>query len=482
METQQPYQSPILRKSQDKLEGYFSTIGTILGYPERKASFAMYSIGLLSEGERKSAEPIAARAAGDDQELCKKYHDRLCHFLHGSRWDDIAVRQYATTFALKELTEHEPIEVTIVDDTGFLKQGDQSPGVQRQYTGSAGKIANCQVAVSLVLGTRTQHLPIDMDLFLPESWTDDPVRMNKAHVPIDVVFRPKWQIAVDMVERAMAANIPMGVVNADAWYGNIAAFRGRLTTLGLLYAVDINVTTEVMPLSVKGEEIGSVLSVLNLAKDLPSSAYRAITWRQGTRKKLTSRFARIRVCVEGRDSSEPKEQTLLIEWPEGEAEPTHYTLSTLPKSTTFRELVRLTKQRWRTERAYEDMKGEIGLDHFEGRTYPGWQHHISVVLACYAFVLTVLRRSFSPSTRGTSAARTIESSPRATLRRLVHQRTAQHRSRAGRVAASVPCLPPTCHPYVRATRRSSNTFQPEAPTVVLALLWDLRRAPRLRVA
>jgi SRSO17 transposase len=265
MESHQTNQSPILHDSQDKLEGYFNDIGTILGYPERKASFAMYAMGLLSEGERKSAEPIAARAAGGDPELCKKYHDRLCHFLHGSRWDDIAVRQYATTFALKELTEHEPIEVSIIDDTGFLKQGDRSPGVQRQYTGSAGKIANCQIAVSLVLATRTQHLPIDMDLFLPESWTEDPVRMNKAHVPIDVGFRPKWQIALDMVERAMRANIPLGVVNADAWYGSIPAFRGGLAALGLVYTVDINATTKVTRLSENGEEIGSALSVLQLS-------------------------------------------------------------------------------------------------------------------------------------------------------------------------------------------------------------------------
>jgi len=451
METQQIKPSPILHKSQDKLEGYFDEIGSILGYPERKASFAMYAMGLLSEGERKSAEPIAARAAGGDPALCKRYHDRLCHFLHGSRWDDIAVRQYATVFALKELTKHEPVEVTIIDDTGFLKQGDQSPGVQRQYTGSAGKIANCQVAVSLVLATGNQHLPIDMDLFLPESWTEDPARMNKAHVPIDVGFRPKWQIALDMVKRAMSANLPLGVVNADAWYGSIPAFRGGLAALGLFYTVDINATTEVTRLPKEGEEIGSTLSVLDLAKALPASAYRVVTWRQGTRKKLSSRFAHVRVRVEGRDGSEPEAQTLLLEWPEGEAEPTHYTLSTLPANTTLRELVRLTKQRWRTERAYEDMKGELGLDHFEGRTYPGWQHHISVVLACYAFVLAVLRRSFPPSARDTGAAGAFESSPRATFRRLVHQRAAQHRSRAGRLATSVPGLPPTYHLYVRGT-------------------------------
>jgi SRSO17 transposase len=450
MTLEKTHQSAILHNTQDKLEGYFDQIGTILGYPERKASFAMYAMGLLSEGERKSAEPIAARAAGGAPALCKKYHDRLCHFLHGSPWDDIAVRQYAATFALKGLTAHEPIEVSIVDDTGFLKQGDQSPGVQRQYTGSAGKIANCQVAVSLVLATRTQHLPIDMDLFLPESWTEDPVRLNKARVPIDVGFRPKWQIALDMVKRAMGAGIPLGILNADAWYGSIPAFRGGLAALGLLYTVDINPTTVVTRGSEDGEEIGSALSVLDLALTLPARAYRTVTWRQGTRKKLSSRFARLRVCVQGRDASEPEEQTLLVEWPDGEAEPTHFTLSTLPKRTTLHESVRLTKQRWRTERAYEDMKGELGLDHFEGRTYPGWQHHISVVLVCYAFVLAVLRRSFPPSTRDTGASCTIEDAPRATLRRLVHQRTTQRRSCAGHLAASLPRLPPIGHAYVRA--------------------------------
>jgi SRSO17 transposase len=416
MEIQTATKNALVGKNQEKLEAYLEDIGAILRYPERRASFALYALGLLSEGERKSVEPIAARAAGDDPALCQRYHDRLCHFLHGSRWDDLAVRRYGVRVALTELTKKEPVEVAIIDDTGFLKQGDQSPGVQRQYTGSAGKITNCQIAVSLVVATRTQHLPVDMDLFLPKSWTEDPVRMNKAHVPLDIVFRMKWQIALDLVERAIQADVPLGVMNADAWYGNIAAFRGGLTARGLLYAVAVNSPTEVRLLGEDGEEPGPATSVLELAKALPLSAYQEVVWREGTRGPMRSRFARLQVRIQARDASELEEQTLLVEWPYNEKEPNDFTLSTLPLSTTLQELVRITKQRWRTERAYQDLKGELGLDHFEGRTYPGWQHHISVVLACYAFVLSVLRRTFPPSVQNAGATRTLDRAPGASLR------------------------------------------------------------------
>lgn len=401
----------LAEKSQDKLEAYLEDLGAILKYPERKASFSLYALGLLSEGERKSVEPIAARAAGNDPLLCQRYHDRLCHFLHGSRWDDLAVRHHAVRFALAELTKKEAIDVAIIDDTGFLKQGHESPGVQRQYTGSAGKVTNCQIAVSLVVATRTQHLAVDMDLFLPESWTEDPVRMNKAHVPLDVGFRMKWQIALDLVTRALQADIPLGVMNADAWYGNIAAFRGGLTELGLLYTVAVNSPTVVRLVHQAGGDSGPETTVLELAKALPLSAYQDVVWRQGTQAPLHSRFARVQVRVQARDASEPEEQELLIEWPYHEEEPNDFTLLTLPLTTSLHELVRITKQRWRTERTYQDLKGELGLDHFEGRTYPGWQHHISVVLACYAFVVTVLRRAFPPSAQRASAARTWGGAP-----------------------------------------------------------------------
>lgn len=433
-----------IQSHQQGLLDYLDGIGEILHYPERKASFAMYMMGLLGEGERKSVEPIAARAAGGDPALCEKLHDRLCHLLHGSRWDDRAVRLYSARYALSELTRTEPMESWIVDDTGFLKQGDKSPGVQRQYTGSAGKITTCQVAVSLTLATRTQHVPVEMDLYLPESWLADRERCAKAHIPESLSFRPKWPIALEMVDRALAANLPPGVVNADAWYGTVAAFRGGLAARGVPYAVDVNDTqvgaTLVEPASsVQGE----VMSLRAIAEALPSRAYRTVTWREGTGGEQVCRFARARVRLAQPDAEEPQEQTLVVEWPVGDKEPTHCTLSTLPKRTSLHELVRLTKQRWRTERVYEDMKGELGLDHFEGRTYPGWHHHGTAVRAAYAYVTTALRRSFPPSARGTNRSGALHRQARTPLRRFLHHDAACPCSGHRRVAASLPMLSPT---------------------------------------
>jgi SRSO17 transposase len=438
---------------QERLKEYFDGIGQLLKYPERLASFAMYAAGLLGEGERKSVEPIAARAAGDDAKLCERYHDRMCHLLHGSHWDDQAVRQYGVDRALAELTRLEPIESWIIDDTGFLKQGDQSPGVQRQYTGSAGKIANCQIAVSLTVATRTEHLPVNMDLFLPQSWIDDPGRRKRAHIPTDLSFRPKWQIALDMIDQAQRAGIPQGVVNADAWYGTIPSFRGGLTERGLSYVVDVNSPTKVVRAGPDGAA-NATISVRELARFLPSRALRQVTWREGTHRKLRSRFARVPVRLANPDAAEPVDQVLLIEWPVGENEPTHYTLSTLPEQTTLRELVRRTKQRWRTERVYEDMKGELGLDHFEGRTYPGWHHHVSVVLACYAFTLTVLRRSFPPSARAAGKTRPLQPPSSASLRRFLRDRTARHRPSPRELAAPLSFLPSSRDAYADITLTS----------------------------
>jgi SRSO17 transposase len=449
-----------IQSQQQALQAYLDGIGKILSYPERKASFAMYVMGLLSDGERKSVEPIAARAAGGDPALCEKLHDRMCHLLHGSRWDDHAVRLYSARYALSELTREEPIETWIIDDTGFLKQGRSSPGVQRQYTGSAGKITNCQLAVSLTLATRTQHVPVDMDLYLPESWLEDRKRCAAAHIPESLHFRPKWRIALDMVDKALEANLPRGIATADAWYGTAAAFRGGLTARRIPYLLDVDATKVLATL---GESVssssGEVMSLRALAESLPERAYRAVTWREGTGGEQSSRFARVEVCLAQPDPDEPDEQTLLIEWPVGDKDPAHCTLSTLPKRTSVHELVRLTKQRWRTERVYEDMKGELGLDHFEGRTYPGWHHHVTAVLACYAFVTTALRRSFPPSARETHCSRPLHRPTRASLRRFLHHDATRAGAGNPPVDASLPLLSSTSY-----ANRYAKSFVPPKRT------------------
>ncbi len=356
----------------ERLASYFDQIGVLLGDERRRASFAMYAMGLFGDGERKSVEPIAARACGDPDET-ERAHDRLLHFMTDSKWSDRDIRRHAVRYALAAMTEREPVLAWIVDDTGMLKQGTHSVGVQRQYTGSAGKIANCQIAVSLTLSTKTQHLPVDIDLYLPKSWTNDRERRAEARIPDEVEFRTKHEQALDLIRRAVADELPPGVVLADPAYGDSTQFREQIRQLNLDYAVGINSTTKVWLVDSKGRRRGEALSVKKLAHRLGRKRFRSIVWRDGTRGPLWSRFARMRVVVEHDDGLDPAHREdlwLLVEWPDNERDPTHYTLSSLPRATSANKLVRLVKERYRTERVYEDLKGELGFDHYEGRRFP----------------------------------------------------------------------------------------------------------------
>lgn len=375
-----------------RLETYFEQrIGQHLRDRRKRESFAMYAFGILSDGERKSAEPIAARACADP-ERAQQTHDKLLHFLARSSWSDRAVRREAALYAVEALTAREAVTTWVVDDTGFLKQGTHSVGVQRQYTGSAGKIANCQLGVSLVLATPTEHVPIDFELYLPESWASDPVRRREAHIPEGVVFRTKIELAIDMMRRAHADGIPGELVLADAFYGRASEFREAIRDLGLDYAVAVDSDTYVRLIE------GGVPREGPIRVDAAATErryFRRVTWREGTNRTMVSRFCFRRVMV-GK-SDEP--HWLVIEWPEHEDKPTKFVLTTLSQRLSQKHIVRLFQERWRTERAYEDLKGELGLDHFEGRSFPGWHHHVSVVLSCYAFIVAERTRRFPPSRR-----------------------------------------------------------------------------------
>ena len=386
---------------QQRLSDYFAEIGAVLKNAKRRASFAMYALGLLGEGERKSVEPIAARATGDPADT-DKVHQRLLHFLVDSGWDDHAVRLVAARHGLAAITARAPVDAWIIDDTGFHKQGKHSVGVQRQYTGSAGKITNCQIGVSLSLATRYDHLPVDFDLYLPRTWCDDAACRRKTRIPRAVRFNTKLTLALHQIRRAVAAGLPRGAILADAGYGNSTAFREDLRFLGFDYAVGIDSTTTVWRLDRQDRRRGDPLRVKTLAETLGRRGFRRVTWRDGTRHKLTARFAAVRVLPAHHDGWDPTERepvTLIIEWPDGEAAPTKYYLTTLPRTWSKKRLIRFLKERWRTERVYEDLKGELGLDHFEGRTYPGWHHHISVALCCFAFLAAERARAFPPSAR-----------------------------------------------------------------------------------
>jgi SRSO17 transposase len=382
-----------------RLDAYFDRIGAVLGRQDRREAFSMYATGLFGDAERKSVEPIAAAACGDPA-LCRAFTERLLHFVGESSWDDRRVRLAASRYAIAEMIQRESMDAWIVDDTGFIKQGHRSPGVQRQYTGSAGKTTNCQIGVSLTVATGSVELPVDMDLYLPESWVSDRARCRSAHIPDGVAYRPKWRIALDLAQRAVDAGYPPGLVLADSAFGDVGDFRDGIRALELDYALDVKVHTRVQIVCEQGLTT-QTMTVADVADVLGARSYRQTTWRQGTRKPMHSTFASVRVRVVRQSGVEPHDQWLVIERPDPDQPPTHYVLSTLPRTVTRKQLVRRIKQRWRIERTYEDMKGEFGLDHFEGRSYRGWQHHVSIVLACYAFVVAERARAFPPEARRT---------------------------------------------------------------------------------
>lgn len=388
---------------QRRLMEYFNRIGDVLGNEARRASYAVYAMGLLGDGDRKSMEPIAARADPSTERVTAQ-HQRIQYFITDAPWSDRDVRREAARYGVAALTEREAITHWIVDDTGFLKQGSHSVGAKRQYTGSAGKVTNCQVGVSLSVATPTTHLPIDFELYLTRDWADDEQRRKEARIPDDVVFKTKLALALDMADRALADGIPPGMFLVDTAYGNSSRFRRALRKRGFSYGVAVQRTTKVWQLDTLDRRTGgTTLTVSAYAnKIVEQGGFRRTTWREGTNGSMSARFAARRVLPiadQGVARAERDVVWLLMEWEDGHETPNKFHFITAPKHVTQMWLVRQVKQRWRTERAYEDMKGQLGLDHFEGRRYPGWHHHVSAVLSCYAFIVAEHARHFPPQAR-----------------------------------------------------------------------------------
>lgn len=392
-----------------RLEAYFAQIGAYLRDKRKRESFAMYAFGLLGDGERKSAEPMAARACSDPTKALGTHH-KLCHFVGQSTWDDHAVRLTAARYAMAALSAREPVTTWSIDDTGFLKQGHESVGVHRQYTGSAGKITNCQIGVSLSVASCTEHLPIDFELYLPTLWTDDAAKRIKAKIPATRQFQTKIDLALGMIKRAVRDGIPGEVLLADSAYGESHVFRAAVRLFGFDYAVGVHAPMKVWCLDAQEQCVGEAIGARDLGVQLGPDSFRRVTWREGTSRDLSSRFCFRRVKVaqdDGIDSALREPVWLMMEWPDGEPTPTKFTLTTLPQRMSKKQIVRIVKERWRTERVYEELKGELGLDHYEGRSFVGWHHHVSVVLCCFAFVLAERVQHFPPSTRRKKSTHTI---------------------------------------------------------------------------
>jgi SRSO17 transposase len=385
--------------SELRFERYVGELMRVIGHADRCGPLRAYCTGLMLPGERKSVEPMAARTAPS---RTAAQHQSLLHFVGIAPWLDDAVLGKVRELVLPALERRGAIEAWIIDDTSFAKKGKHSVGVARQYCGHLGKQDNCQVAVSLSLANRHGSLPVAWRLYLPQDWAADRARRRKAGVPEQIGFRTKPQIALDQVQQAYEAGLPRGVVLMDPGYGNDGRLRTGITALAVPYVAGIQSNCLMWrsgvepkrgskPPSKKGRrDEPDLRSAKELALGLPGKAWRTVRWREGSVDWLSSRFARLRVRVghHHRQPADRSQEWLLIEWPQGEKEPTKYWLSTLPERISFRRLVDLAKLRWRIERDYQDLKQEVGLGHYEGRGWRGFHHHATLCIAAYGFLIS----------------------------------------------------------------------------------------------
>jgi SRSO17 transposase len=375
-----------------------------LNRPVQVVNGGLYVRGLLEQGPRKSLEPMVARL-GEEAD-----YQSLQQFLADSPWDPALVIKAVC----ERVVARVDVEAWVLDDTGFPKDGKDSPGVKRQYSGTLGKTGNCQIGVSVHAAGSTGTVPLGWALYLPEEWCKDSERRKKAKIPEDVVFKTKPQLAVDLTVRAAGWKIRKAPVLGDCAYGNNTELRDTLHSEGLEYVLSVTPETTVFreetkfvtpePRSGPGrrsenprpdldpESIGALIARLG------EKQLKTVTFRDGPDgKPVKSRFmfVRVRSAHHWRPhdrrwakSSEipPREEWLIAEWPKGKPEPTDYWLSNLPATTKPARLARLARLRWKIELDYRQLKGELGLDHYEGRSWLGWYHHTALVTAAHGFL------------------------------------------------------------------------------------------------
>jgi len=407
-----------------ELREFLDTMTDEMGRPERRAAMRTYVTGLLLDGDRKSVEPMAARLVDDEREI-GAMRQRLLGCVAESGWSDA---EFFRRLAIKLDRELPGIEAFVIDDTGFPKKGIHSVGVARQYSGTLGRTDNCQVATSLHLAGEAGSGCIGLSLYLSEQWTSDAARRAKVGVPASVQFRRKWEIALAQIDDALAWGVRRHVVLADAGYGDSMEFRGGLSARELDYMLAVSGAAivwrpgsnpQIRPRA-PGESgrrtryYDDDSPPIALSDFAPSLVFRSVTWRDGSRGWQSSKFAAVRVrTAHHHTRSEPPgaEQWLLCERTSSEKVPYKFHLSNLPGSTSVRALVRLAKLRWRVERDYQEMKQEIGLDHFEGRSWRGFHHHAALCAAAHGFLS--LRRAIFPPEQDVVDSVDVKASPSA---------------------------------------------------------------------
>ena len=364
------------------------------GHRAQRLALRTYVHGVFSDSERKSMQAMLARVTQPVS------YQAFQHFITHAPWDADRIWRRL----LDVLPERRG--VLIIDSTSFPKQGPHSVGVARQYCGALGKIANCQVTVTAALWTGTRAWLLGALLYLPQSWTEDATRRAVARVPARISFQEKWRHAITLIRRARAAGLQLTGVVADAEFGDIAAFRRRLHQWRLPYALGISHQLTVFrgtpavhippdprtgrPRSqlVMVDRQTAAISVRAVATGLPARAWRRVTWRNGTNRPWAARCAAMRVtpATDWRNRRLAPEVWLLCEQDLGRTPRIKYFFVNLPATASLKQLVRLAHQRWAIEQQYQELKTELGLDHFEGRSFPGWHHHVVLTAVAYAFL------------------------------------------------------------------------------------------------
>lgn len=346
----------VLKKLTRELSAFIAEMTDGMGRPERRAAMGHYITGLLLDGERKSVQPMASRLVHDPAEA-DAMRQRLADCVSASPWSDAELLR---RLALKFERDLPGNEVFVIDDTGFPKKGHLSVGVHRQYSGTLGRTENCQVATSLHVAGESGSGCIGLRLYLPEAWTQDRKRCAAAGVPGEIEFKKKWEIALELLDQALS----WGLQN-----------RPRTQCRD----------GETRPIQIS-----------KLVEGIPRARYKTVSWRSGSRGTMSSKFLvyRVRPAERHTKGRPPDEQQWLIcSWAESEKAPKFH-LSNLPAGTSLKELIRILKLRWRVERDYQEMKGELGLDHFEGRTWRGFHHHATLCAVAHGFL--ALRRALFP--------------------------------------------------------------------------------------
>jgi SRSO17 transposase len=388
---------------QDRLAAYVADVASGLVRSEQREYAGQYARGLIADGARKSLEPMVARMGGG-----KVQYEGLQNFLADSPWDPVLIDRVV---AERVCSVIEPA-AWVLDDTGIPKDGKRSPGVKRQYSGTLGKIGSCQIAVSLHAVSARGTVPLGFQLYLPEDWCQDPERRRKAKIPADIEFATKPALGGELVARAAGWKIRRAPVLGDQAYGNDAKLRSRLHEDGIDYVLSVAPQSAVFArdtvFAVPERKPGSrgpapsrprpdrePGSIGALVAGLGADAWQTVAFRDIDGRQLVSRFAFVRVIASNpvaRDHQTPREEWLIAEWPEGHDAPSDYWISNLPADTEPEQLARLARLRWMIELDYKQLKGHLGLDHYEGRSYLGFHHHCTLVTAAHGF-LTLERQN-----------------------------------------------------------------------------------------